>query len=192
MKEVEEGKDTKLYKDYAEDKLKNLSYPSEVIGYGASDEEEQKAASPGGIIEVNDDNMVEHRTPITQVPEMALRTERGWLVGSDRGEWGGELAYIEDGQPPQIILKENVEDIYKLGDHYVTVSGLAHMVANQGEIYAITFSKAGWSATPWRALPGAPRSSWLVETGELLVNTDGGGSILISPNGAMRVAECAP
>lgn len=192
LKETEESKETKLYKDYAEVRLKDLAYPSEVIGYGASDEEEQEAANPGGIIEVNDDNMVEHRTPITQVPELGLRTERGWLVGSDRGEWGGELAYIEDGQSPQIILNENVEDIYKLGDRYVAVSGLAHLVANRGEIYAITPAKEGWVATPWRALPGAPQSSWMVGTGELLVNTIGGGSILISPSGAMRVAECAP
>lgn len=191
LKEIAESKDTKLYKDHADEKLKVLSYRSEILGYGASDEEEQKAANPGGIIEVNDDNIVEHRTPITQVPELALRTERGWLVGSDRGEWGGELAYIEDGESPKIILSENVEDIYKLGDRYIAVSGLVHLVVNQGKIYAITPTKDGWTAAPWRALPGAPESSWMVETGELLVNTVGGGSILISPSGAMRMAECA-
>jgi HEAT repeat protein len=192
LKEVEESKDRKLHNDYAGERLKDLSYPSEVVGYGASDEDEQKAANPGGIIEVNSGNMVEHRNPITQVPDLALRIERGWLVGSDRGEWGGELAYIEDGHAPQIILRENVEDIYKLGDRYVAVSGLAHLFANRGQIYELTPTEEGWSAAPWRALPGAPQSSWLVKTGDLLVNTSGGGSILISSDGSMRLAECAP
>jgi hypothetical protein len=72
------------------------------------------------------------------------------------------------------------------------VAGLAHLTMNNGVIYEVDEGRDGtWRSRAWRVLPGAPRSSWLVETGELLVNTVSGGSILISEDGSMRMAPCA-
>ena len=190
LKSIKEDEAIKLYKEHAESELIKLSYPSAVIGYGAADEEEQRAEGPDAIIEVNQSNVVELRTPIEQTPHIALRTNKGWLVGSDRGEWRGELVYIGDGQKPQVILNENIEDIYKLGNRYVAITGMFHMITNRGTVYEIVETPKGWSASPWRALPGAARSSWLVDTGELLINTHGGGSVLVSKNGSMRMARC--
>lgn len=100
--------------------------------------------------------------------------------------------YIEDGEEPVKILTDNIEDIYKLGNRYIVVAGLAHLTMNSGVIYeVIPTSNGSWDSQLWRTLPGAPRSTWLVETGELLVNTiGGGGSILISRDGSMRMAKC--
>lgn len=191
LKKVNEPAKTKLYKPQDEAKLKALTYPTEVIGYGASDEAEQLAADPDAIIIVRSYNIEEKRHPIDQVPDVALRTMHGWLAGSGRGEWGGEVVYIEDGEEPVKILTDNIEDIYKLGNRYIVVAGLAHLTMNSGVIYeVIPTSNGSWDSQLWRTLPGAPRSTWLVETGELLVNTIGGGSILISRDGSMRMAKC--
>ncbi|MFL0796553.1 MAG: HEAT repeat domain-containing protein [Cellvibrionaceae bacterium] len=190
LEAIEEDRALKLYPKYAKEKLKALAHGAVVIGVGASDEAEQRAEDPNAIVEVRADNMVEYRTPIKQVPDMAIRTERGWLAGSSRGEWGGELVFIKAGTKPQLIMKENIEDIYKLGDRYITVTGLAHLGMNRGNIFELIEDTQGWFARPWRALPGAPQTSWFVETGEILINTYSGGSVLIKADGTMRMAEC--
>lgn len=189
---VEESRDQKLYTRYAADKLKSLSYPATVIGIGAADEAQQLADDPDGIVEINAENMQVHRERVTQVPQKALRVDGGWLVGSDRGEWGGELVFVSDDGNAHYILRDNIEDIYRLGDRYVATTGLAHLTMNSGAIFELYQNPDGeWLAARWRSLPGASYSSWFVETGELLINTTRGGSLLVSKNGGMRMAPCA-
>ena len=175
-------------------KLSRMTYTTTILSYGAADPPVAPIRSDDAqqrIIEVTPDNIVEHRKEVSQAPDVALRVEDGWLVGSDRGEWGGELMFLSDDGSQQALLSENIEDIYFLGDRIVAVAGLAHLGMNSGMIYALSHDPAGtWSATAWRALPGAPISSWLVDTHELLVNTVAGGSLLISPAGAMRLTPC--
>lgn len=191
IKARHEPKDQKLYPSYANQKLKSLAYPAVILGYGAKDEEQQKKDNPGGIIEVNNNNIVEYRHPIKQVPTVALRTKGGWLAGSDRGEWGGELVYIPDNAKAFKILDENIENIYQFGGQYIVITGLAHLMTNEGLVYKLFRDEAGvWHAEVWRVLPGAPRSSGLVETGEIVIHTVDGGSILLSKNGSMRMATC--
>jgi hypothetical protein len=48
---------------------------------------------------------------MNETPDVALRVASGWLVGSDRGEWGGELIYLEEALAPQMILHANVVGI---------------------------------------------------------------------------------
>lgn len=186
-----EPKDRKLYDSNAAQELAGLAYPSVILSYGAKDEAQQKAADPDGIIVVNDKNMVEHRQEVKQVPSLALRVDGGWLAGSNRGEWGGELVYVADNGKSTQLLDTNIEDIYQLGDRYIATAGLAHLSMNNGMIYQLMQTEDGtWQAKEWLMLPGAPETSWLVETGEILINTNDGGSILLAKNGTMRMAEC--
>lgn len=188
---VREPLSQKLYISNSKEQLEKLKYKSVVISYGACDEEQQKVDNPNGIIEVNASNIVEHRKSIYQTPQIALKIEDGWLVGSDSGEWGGELVHISSTNEHTILLKENVEDIYKLGERYIATTGLAHLSMNDGVIYELYKDKSdNWKNRPWRILPGAPRTSWFVDTGELLINTVGGGSILLSKDGNLRMAKC--
>lgn len=186
----DESPESKLYKESHPEQLQKLSFDTHVLSYGAKDEIDQQLEGKE-IIEVNSSNMIEIRTPIKQVPELALKVENGWLTGSNRGEWGGELVFIDEDGNSNIVLNTNVEDIYRLGELTLATTGLAHLGINNGKIYKLELSKGGnWIATPWIKLPGVPRSSWFVETGELLINTLRGGSILLSENGSMRMAEC--
>lgn len=181
----------KLYNSNAKEQLEKLKYKSIILSYGASDEEQQKAENPDGIVEVNPSNIVEHREEVEQVPNIALKVTNGWLVGSNRGEWGGELVHLDTNGEQTIILEENIEDIYKLGDRHIAITGLAHLTLNSGLIYEVYQEKDGsWKSKPWLTLPGSPISSWFVESGELLINTYGGGSLLLSHTGRFRMAEC--
>lgn len=191
LEPIVESKDKKLYRHTSAEKLKSLAYSSFIISYGANNEAEQKATDPNATIVVNKDNIVEHRKQIKQVPKVALRGDGGWLAGSNRGEWGGELVYIADKTSVTKILDRNVEDIYEFGTGYIATTGLAHLGQNNGIIYQLLHKEDGpWQTTEWIVLPGAPRSSWFVETGELLINTHNGGSILLSQDGSMRMASC--
>lgn len=187
-----ESPSTKLYARTSAKQLQRLKYPSEIVGYGASDEAEQKAAG-AEIIQVTPDNVMEQREPIEQVPDLALRVEGGWLVGSDRGEWGGELMFIGDNGMRQRILEENVEDVFRLGTRLVATTGLAHLSMNKGALVELKKDPDGrWTAEKWRILPGAPAASFLVEPEGLMIETIGRGAIVVNADGGMRMADCVP
>ena len=191
LKTLAEPSGQKLYKSNNSEKMQSLAYNTVVLSYGADDEDAQKAAEPDAIIEVNANNIREIRQNIEHVPDLALRVKNGWLAGGSRGEWGGELVYVADNGASTVILNENIEDIYKLGERYVALAGLSHLGSNNGMVYQLIHDANGqWRAEKWLKLPGAPHSSWFVETGELLINTSGGGSILLSQHGLMRMATC--
>jgi HEAT repeat protein len=124
------------------------------------------------------------------VPTVGVRVAGGWLVGNDAGEWGGELVYKSDAGATAVLLSANVHALHALSEGRVVAStGLAHMGFNDGSLYAVSCRAEGCSARRWKELPGAPVSSWMTASGELLVNARRG-SLLIAPDGTMRMAEC--
>jgi len=180
-----------LYRQTSEDALKHLAYPTFVISYGAADEQEQRDAGQD-IITVDARNIREHREQINQIPDVALRVDDGWLVGGDRGEWGGELVFVGDDGTFQTLLEENVHDLHLLGDKVVATAGLAHMGLNSGSLQEIHRSPEGiWTASTWRILPGAPEALRPVEPDGLMIETVRKGSVVVNANGEMRMARCA-
>ena len=153
------------------DLARQLAYEREVVGW---DEKGRHATR--------------HRT----IPEAGLRVGAGWLLGTDAGEWGGELVLRSDDGVTRLILGKNLKALHLLEDgRVVAVTGLAHMSMVEGAVYLVDCPSAReCAATRWKQLPGAPRSSWITnEGGELLVNTTGG-SVVISLDGRMRMADC--
>lgn len=125
---------------------------------------------------------------VTRTPEIALRVANGWLTGTNHGEWGGELVFISDKRSQHVLVEQNVHGIFRLQQRIVALTGLAHLSINRGMLYELHEVAGTWVATPRRALPGAPRHSRLVDTGELAIDVYSGGSILVSPDGSMRMA----
>jgi HEAT repeat protein len=115
-----------------------------------------------------------------------VKVEGGYLVGSDNGEWGGEITFIDLQGDSHVVVGKNTEAIYQTAQGIIAVTGLAHLFSNEGLIYKITKDDQGkWSAKKWRALPGAPIFSRLLKDGNLFVDCDGG-IVLISPSGEMK------
>jgi len=180
----------KLYSFRDADALAKLSYPSEIIGFDASDAEEQIAEKgDGAIIVINEENMVEHRKTINQIPGVGLHVHNGWIVGSSRGEWGGELAFIGDDGNQYFILEDNVTDLFQLGDRIVAVTGLAHLTSNRGMVYEVKFRNGKWVGEYWRALPSAPMSSGKLENREIFIATRRAGTLALSSSGQFRMAH---
>ncbi len=185
---VNEPKSQKLRLSQHKRDLKRLAFDTSVVSFGPP---EDAKPDEHGIIEVRPDNMVEHVAKRRQVPHVARKVEDGWLVGSDRGEWGGELVYLPPDGPSVTLHDGNVEDIYLLGHQLVATTGLAHMMMNRGFLLKIDRNDSGrYFAAPWKRLPAAPLTSWLIEGGNLLVNTIYGGSVVIDTAGRFRMAEC--
>lgn len=191
---IKEPSEVKLYRSTSPTQIEKLSYQSEIVSFGANDEDQQREEKgEKGIIEVNEGNMVQHRKAITQIPDVALRVEGGWLVGSDRGEWGGELVFIADDGKRQPVLSGNIHDLYTVGKKCIALGGLAHLSSNQGMVYELTLGRdSKWTAEPWRALPGAPRSSAKTKSGEIFISSTRGGNIFLSEDGTFRMAPDAP
>ena len=191
VRRLDEPATAKLYLERDARALEALAFDSVVLSYGASAEEEASAARENRIVEVTPGNMVEHREATRQVPAVALRVDGGWLAGSDRGEWGGELMFLPDSGKPYRVMDGNIVDIDRLGGRIVATLGIAHMFLNEGQVVELALGQdARWTSRPWRQLPGAPGSVSLVEGDQLLIDVVGGGTLLLSGQGEFRMAPC--
>jgi hypothetical protein len=187
---IQEPPESKLYKTTSPARIRELSYQSEIIGFGSGDKEERRAARErGATVTVNNEGLVEYRTPIEQVPDVALHVENGWLAGSSRGEFGGELVFVADDGERTNVLNENIDDLFKLGEKYIAITGLSHLSIHYGRVYEIKSTQSGqWAGTLWRALPGAPRSCGKLPSGDIFISTSGGGDIILTKDGTFTMA----
>jgi HEAT repeat protein len=104
---------------------------------------------------------------------------------------GGELVFKSDASATAMVLERNISALHVLSDgRMVAVTGLAHLTIDEGDLYTVSCTPVKeCTARWWKTLPAAPRSSWLLETGELLINTNGG-SVLVDRDGGLSLADC--
>jgi len=98
--------------------------------------------------------------------------------------------FLDDANRATVIANQNIQGIHRLGTRVVVLSGLAHM-SNYGTAYELVRDGKDLRLRPWRGLPAAPDRNSMTASGELLVYTSGGGTLVIAPDGAMRMAPCA-
>lgn len=103
----------------------------------------------------------EQPTPVAQrhrtvVPDYSLDAFGGHLVGTDRGEWIGELMFQDAEGNLDTVLKENVVGIVRNNDGVFAFTGLAHLGTDEGYIYVISPARKGVVASRLERLPGAP------------------------------------
>lgn len=107
--------------------------------------------------------------PALESVSATLDVEGGWLIGTNRGEWGGELYFQRAGSPPKKLLDENIVAIERVGDDIVAFGGLAHLGSNRGVVIAIERKNGSYAAHARLPLPGAPRSVVRVDATTLLI-----------------------
>jgi hypothetical protein len=122
-------------------------------------------------------------------PACGLKVHGGYVVGSDRGEWGGELAYLDNSGKSVLLVEKNVHGIYHMPFGVVAVAGLAHLTLNEGTLYLVKIPESGSpTATPWKALPGAPERMGMLKDGRLFIEC-AGGRVVVTPEGQILMAE---
>jgi hypothetical protein len=93
--------------------------------------------------------------------------ENGWLIGSDAGEWGGKLLWINaDGSRQTGLLNDNIRGIVKLGKDVFILSGLAHLSIDEGKIYKLTADEKGTLKTSLLTDLKTQPQSFAAETSE--------------------------
>lgn len=126
--------------------------------------------------------------PFADDPYLAVKVEDGVLLGSDRGEWGGELIFVDEDRQPTLIMRENVAAIFEGDGAFYVVGGLAHMGSNRGVVFRVKRSRSGWKVEDWLRLPGAPTVCREMSDGRYFVSTVGG-AILFGPDGSIEFVD---
>jgi len=120
-------------------------------------------------------------------PEIIINLGNNIITGSNRGEFGGELLLIDESDKVTLIKEMNVEDIYEMPFGLVVTSGLAHMMSNYGDLHLISND---FKIQKLYSLVGKPKSSWLLENGDLLINSFPSGSQVLTKGGFMKRVQC--
>ncbi len=120
-------------------------------------------------------------------PDLIVNLDGNLLAGSNNGEFGGELVLIDANDRVVLIGEMNVEDIYEMPFGLVVTSGIAHMMSNEGEVNLITNQ---FKLTKLFSLIGMPKSSWKLNTGDLLINSYPSGSQVLTKSGYLKRVEC--
>lgn len=119
-------------------------------------------------------------TPLTEVvhPTVALWTPHGRLLGSDRGEFGGELVLADEdnpAKPPEILYYANIEDLFLMKYGVLATTGYFHLDQDFGSVLLVTFADSGEPQVKEAfKLPAGVRTSWVMKDDNLLVNTSKG------------------
>ena len=164
--------------------LANLTYETQVIGYGVN----------GKVTSTT-----------RQTPTYALPINDGYLLGGDRGEWGGELVFRRPDGSTEVLLNENVQGIFQTSIGIVVFTGLAHMGINDGAIYLVNNGNdVKITSSLLHKLPGSPSDIYFTHTQELVFRVVSGrfkteGSIsrpildcyVLSTTGSIRQIPCA-
>ena len=108
--------------------------------------------------------------------EHSLSAFHGTLLGTNNGEWGGELLFATSAGDVDILVKDNVHGIVKNDTGIFAFTGLAHMSANSGHIYKISQADSGdIRASDLGELPGAPSNVHQLPDGSTTFLTASGG-----------------
>jgi hypothetical protein len=134
-------------------------------------------------------------SPSREVRTHALKFENGnmWgdLVGTDHGEWSGELTWIPKQGAPEVLIKDNVHAVEYDTDGAIVIFGLGHMSFNYGYALKVSPSTDGsWTQTEVARLPGEPLGVTKLNSDRVAVLTSGGVVVFSSKEGILGVATC--
>lgn len=119
-----------------------------------------------------------------------LVVDDGRLVGTNRGEWGGDLYYEADGRPARKIHSGNIVDIVRGPDGVVAVGGISHMIIDEGFFVAVERAADGYKAGRELPLPSEPRYVVPIDATAVLISTSTVNVVLRS-GGRLEDADCA-
>ena len=124
------------------------------------------------------------------IPSSWLRlSPNGYLLGTDRGEWGGELVFRDAVGATHTLLHANTQGIVRMPFGIVAVTGVAHLTINYGFLYVVDFEPGRMPIQRrWKSLPGAPRRMGVLENGNLFVSCVGG-DVVVTSAGEMLAAD---
>lgn len=97
----------------------------------------------------------------------------GFLVGWNRGEWGGTLWWFsKDGRNNYVISNADIMGFAVRGSDILMLEGLAHGEFDEGQIVQLRKTGDRYERSHWLTIPAAPRTFTTAANGELIIVTD--------------------
>ena len=125
------------------------------------------------IIRQSNSNMINTSAPLAGLID-AIEVEDGYLVGFNRGEWGGELYWFsKNGKERYEISGHQIVQFIERDNKIYAIEGLAHLGLTGGSIIEIKKQKRKWVAKEFLKLPTTPRAIKLDSKGNFIVVTFG-------------------
>lgn len=103
--------------------------------------------------------------------QVNLKTKNGWLVGFNKGEWGGNLFWFStDGKIMKHITEGNINDIFHINNRYYVTEGLSHF-GSRGSIFEVFRNNMKWEIGPKVELDSEPYATIVNTTNEFIIAT---------------------
>lgn len=103
------------------------------------------------------------------IPGFYFEVAEGIIAGSDRGEFGGDLFFIDHNKKVLKLADLNVQDIFKFGSSYVVVSGVDHLGFEYGKLHLLNFSEGKPVFELFFNLTGSPKELIRINSDSLLL-----------------------
>jgi hypothetical protein len=102
-----------------------------------------------------------------------LKTSDGYFLGTDKGEFGGDVSFYPNGKKEDkyVIINENFKGFLEINNHFYVFTGLAHMGGSSGSIYKLERKSNKWVKIKVIDLKDAPFAFTLVGKKVLYVVT---------------------
>jgi HEAT repeat protein len=121
--------------------------------------------------------------------QMRLDCWSGYLIGEDKGEWGGSLKFDNSSGNEFTLINDNIKSIYNINDNIIAIAGLAHLSFNRGTIYELIHADDKIIVNKILILPGAPLRIQKLKDNELMIATIGG-TVILSKDFKLRQTTC--
>jgi hypothetical protein len=154
---------------------------------------QQAAESPCVWVTANETGKIritdQHKARITG-QEVRLQTSAGTLIGTNKGEYAGNLSLVgTNGTPIRPLLAENVLQLLPVKAGALVFTGLLHLSVENGAVWLFYKSHSGdWSIRKLADLDGTPRAVY-ENNGSVLVVTGHGISRVDQSLGVKEIAS---
>jgi hypothetical protein len=112
-----------------------------------------------------------------------LPVSRGWLIGYNSGEFGGQLVFRDSAnQEEKSILASHPVALFRVPGRVILVEGIGHMGLREGHVISLTEASPGrWSVEDSIDVQAAPAAATLL--GDTVVIATGEGVVKVSVSG---------
>lgn len=172
--------------------LRNALY-AQALGYAPAELEQITGEYPPRVLNlkswldpVSDKNVIKR----LRLPDCGIRFGEGSLLGTDHGEWGGELIYYMPRTLPRTVASEGPYiGLHKVGDLVFAVPGWGMMDQDTWLVQIKGETPTTLQPHDWLLLPGGADYSGKMADGSMLIACSGGW-VVVSTSG--EISEWVP
>lgn len=115
--------------------------------------------------------------------------ENGYLFGSNKGEWIGELKFLSKSGDKYQILKKNIISIINIKNRIFILTGLGHLALDYGDINELKLVDGRWVVYSTVKLPGEPIALTNIDDKSIKISTRKG-IVIFSSDQPLKYVDC--